>query len=634
MSERQAMITDPLALRRQASEIRKRNLRLIVEAGAGHTGGDLSAADILTVLYFGGVLRVDPAVPGAPTRDRFFLSKGHASGLLYTTLALAGFFPEAELHTFMQPHARLSGHPSVRVPGVEANTGALGHGLPIATGAALAAKLDNAPWRAFVLTGDGELQEGSNWEAALIAAHQRLDTLVCIVDRNHIQMMDRTERIARLDPLADKWRAFGWAVREVDGHDHAALLEALHAVPFEPGRPSCLIANTRKGRGVSFIEDRIDWHHRVPTPEQLAAALAELDAACPPPGTQAHGSTASAPPLAPRGEEPGTEAPPAPSLPLARARSTEASALYDCRDAFVATLEALAERDPRVVVLCNDSISSTKLTAFAARFPDRLVNIGISEQAMVGAGAGLAIGGRLPFVAGAGAFLTGRALEQIKNDLAYTHTNVKLYAVSTGLAYGALGATHHAIEDLAWLRAIAGMTVIVPADPLETAQALEAAAALDGPVYLRISRMGVPAVHDVAYRFAIGRAACLRQGHDITLIACGTLVCRALAAADLLAAHGIAARVLNMATIRPLDRDAVLAAVAETRAIVTAEEHTVYGGLGGAVAEVVAQAPRPIPMRILGVPGTFAPTGSTEFLFEHFGLTPGCIAGAALELLQ
>jgi len=270
------------ALERQATEIRKRNLCLIHDAGAGHTGGDLSAADILTVLYLGGVLRVDPRYPRQPDRDRFFLSKGHSSGLLYTTLALAGFFPEDELATFMRPLSRLSGHPSVHVPGVEANTGALGHGLPIAVGAALAAKLDAsrpgaATWRAFVLTGDGELQEGSNWEAALIAAHQHLDTLVLIIDRNRIQMMDRTERIAGLEPLADKWHAFGWAVREVDGHDHGALLEALNQVPFEPGKPTCLIANTRKGRGVSFIEDSTGWHHRVPSDTELAAALAELE---------------------------------------------------------------------------------------------------------------------------------------------------------------------------------------------------------------------------------------------------------------------------------------------------------------------------------------------------------------------
>ena len=271
-------------LKRQAYAIRKRNLRMIFEAGHGHIGGDLSAADILTVLYFGGILQVDPLHPHAPNRDRFFMSKGHSSGLLYTVLAFAGFFPEEELGTYMRPLSRLSGHPSIHVPGVEANTGALGHGLPIAAGVALAAKMAGSATpstlRAYVLTGDGELQEGSNWEAAMIAAQHKLDNLICIVDRNRIQMMDRTERISTLEPLADKWRAFGWAVREVDGHDHAALLAAFAGLPFVPGKPNCIIAHTRKGHGVSFIEDRAAWHHRVPTEEELAAALSELEQMC------------------------------------------------------------------------------------------------------------------------------------------------------------------------------------------------------------------------------------------------------------------------------------------------------------------------------------------------------------------
>lgn len=271
---------DLQALQWQATQIRKHNLRMIVEARQGHTGGDLSAADIMTVLYFGGALRVDPEQPLDPARDRFFMSKGHSSGLLYTTLACAGFFPMEELSTFMQPLSRLSGHPSRHVPGVEANTGALGHGLPLAVGAALAARLRGESWRAFTLTGDGELQEGSNWEAALIAAQQKLDNLICIVDRNLIQMMGRTEQIAGLEPLADKWRAFGWAVREVDGHDIAALQQTFDALPFEPGKPNAVIARTCKGRGVSFIEDSIGWHHRVPTDAELTAALEELDARC------------------------------------------------------------------------------------------------------------------------------------------------------------------------------------------------------------------------------------------------------------------------------------------------------------------------------------------------------------------
>jgi len=270
------MSFDPQTLRKKAYEIRQRNLIMIYQAGGGHTGGDLSAADILAALYLNGVLNVDPKNPRAPDRDRFFLSKGHCSGLLYTTLAFAGFFPEEELATFMQPLSRLNGHPNVAVPGVEANTGALGHGLPMAVGTALAAKMDGTSWRAFVLTGDGELQEGSNWEAAMAAAQYQLDNLTLIVDRNRIQMVDRTERIIGLEPLADKWRAFGWSVREIDGHDHAEIMRTLSVLPFEGGKPNCVIAHTVKGQGVSFIKDRAGWHHRVPTEEELNAALEEL----------------------------------------------------------------------------------------------------------------------------------------------------------------------------------------------------------------------------------------------------------------------------------------------------------------------------------------------------------------------
>jgi transketolase len=306
--------------------------------------------------------------------------------------------------------------------------------------------------------------------------------------------------------------------------------------------------------------------------------------------------------------------------------------LYDCRDAFEDTLRELAGQDPRIVAVVNDSVGSSKLTQFGKEYPNRLVNVGIAEQNMIGVGAGLANGSLIPFVCGAAPFLTGRALEQIKADVAYSNTNVKLCGMSSGMAYGELGPTHHSIEDMAWLRAIANMTVIVPADPVETEQAVQMAARTNGPVFLRISRLPVPIVHDATYRFEIGKAALLRDGGDVTLISNGVLVSRALEAADLLAARGIQARVLNLSTVRPLDREAVLAAASETGGIVTAEEHTVFGGLGSAVAEVVVTA-CPVPMRILGVPGVFAPTGSASWLLNYFNLTAQGIFDAAMELM-
>lgn len=306
--------------------------------------------------------------------------------------------------------------------------------------------------------------------------------------------------------------------------------------------------------------------------------------------------------------------------------------VFDCRDAFQHTLMELAANDERIVVVVNDSVGSSKLDGFGKAYADRLINVGIAEQNLVGVGAGLANGGRVPFVSAASPFLTGRALEQIKADVAYSNTNVKLCGQSPGLAYGELGPTHHSIEDLAWLRAIANLTIVVPADPVETEQALCWAAATEGPVFIRVSRMKVPVVHDQSYEFTPGKATTLREGDDVSVIACGVMVPRALEASELLADRGVSARVLNMATISPLDREAIVAAAADTGAIITAEEHTVRGGLGGAVAEVVATE-HPVPMRILGVPGVFAPTGTAEALLRRFGLTADGIVAAAEELL-
>lgn len=307
-------------------------------------------------------------------------------------------------------------------------------------------------------------------------------------------------------------------------------------------------------------------------------------------------------------------------------------ALHDCRVAFAETLVALADENPRIVAVCNDSVGSSNLGAFKQRFPDRLINVGIAEQNLVGVSAGLAAAGKIPFTCGASCFLTGRALEQIKADLAYSRHNVKLCGISSGMAYGELGPTHHSIEDLAWTRAIANMTVIVPADPVETAAAVRAAAAFDGPVFLRLSRMPVPVVCDETSLFEIGRSALLRDGSDLTVIAAGITVTRALEAARLLEQDGISAAVLNLSTIRPIDRDRV-AEAARRGPIVTVEEHTVHGGLGSAVAEVVVES-HPTRMRMLGVPGVFAPTGSAGFLLEHFGLDAVGIRDAARILLQ
>ena len=304
--------------------------------------------------------------------------------------------------------------------------------------------------------------------------------------------------------------------------------------------------------------------------------------------------------------------------------------LFDCRDTFSRTLESLAEADPRIVTVVSDSVGSSKLVNFRKRWPERMVNVGIAEQTVVAVGAGLANGGKVPFVSAASCFLTARALEQIKADIAYTNVNVKLIGQSSGIAYGELGPTHHSIEDLAWLRLFTSLTLIVPSDPWETEQAIRAAAALDGPVFVRVSRMPVPAIARRNAKFEIGKAELLREGNDLAIIANGVMVHRALAAADALAGEGIEARVVNLSTLNPLDEAAIVEA-AGTGAILTVEEHSVRGGLGGAVTEVVT-AHRPVPVHRMGFPG-FLPTGSVEWLLEHFGLTAAGIAAAARGLI-
>lgn len=308
------------------------------------------------------------------------------------------------------------------------------------------------------------------------------------------------------------------------------------------------------------------------------------------------------------------------------------SAGLDCRQAFAEELAQLAQADDRIVAVCNDSVGSSNLGAFRQAFPGRLVNVGIAEQNMVGVAAGLANAGLRPFVCAAAPFLTGRALEQIKADVVYSDQPVVLCGMSPGVAYGALGPTHHSIEDLAWTRAIGDLAVIVPADPQETRAAMRWALQSGRPCFLRIGRIPVPAVMPDGHRFELGRATVLRAGSDVALVAIGTMVAAALEAAQQLAGQGISARVINAASVQPLDEQVILDAACSTRAIVTVEEAMVRGGLGSAVAEIVAQQ-RPVPMALMGLTG-FAPTGDAAAIFAHFGLTPAGIAERARRLLQ
>ncbi len=315
------------------------------------------------------------------------------------------------------------------------------------------------------------------------------------------------------------------------------------------------------------------------------------------------------------------------------AHSSVSNETFDCRVAFSEKLIALAEADPRIVAVCNDSVGSSNLNAFRDRFPDRLINVGIAEQNMVGVAAGLANGGFIPFVCAAGPFLSGRATEQVKADVAYSNYGIVLCAMSPGMAYGELGPTHHSIEDLSWMRAIDNLDVLVPADPEQTKAAMDWAVKSGRPIYMRVGRHKVPSVTpaDRETAFTFGKIDVTGDGNDVALVATGTLVSRALEAQAILAAEGISARVLNVSTIKPIDAETIIKAAKETKGLVVAEEGVLEGGLGAAVSMTLSEN-HPAKAKFLGVT-SFAPTGSNDFLLEHFGLTAKGIADAARKLV-
>ena len=272
MTEMSILDIDSIDLARR---MRIQSLQMVHRAKASHIGSALSICDIVATLY-AKILKLAPNEPKAPDRDRFVLSKGHACVAVYAALAETGFFPHEDLLSYGQDHSVLMNHISHKISGVEFSTGSLGHGLPFGAGKALAAKKLKESWRTFVLLSDGELGEGSNWEAMMFAAHHRLDNLVAIVDYNKLQSLTTVDQTLRLEPLADKARSFGWTVLEIDGHDHTALQDALSSIPWEADKPSFLIAHTVKGKGVSFMENRVEWHYKSPTSDELAQALEEL----------------------------------------------------------------------------------------------------------------------------------------------------------------------------------------------------------------------------------------------------------------------------------------------------------------------------------------------------------------------
>ncbi|HEY1355015.1 MAG TPA: transketolase [Solirubrobacterales bacterium] len=593
-----------------AQQLRVDSVRAAAAAGSGHPTSSMSAADLMAVLL-AGHLHYDFGAPDNPANDHLVFSKGHASPLLYSMYKLAGAIEDEELLTFREFGSRLQGHPTPEIPWVDVATGSLGQGLPISIGIALAgARLEHADFTVWVLCGDSELAEGSMWEAFEHAGHERLDNLIAIVDVNRLGQRGPTMHEWDTSSWAGRAAACGWDVQEIDGHDLEAI-EAAYATAEAAVRPAVIFARTRKGSGVSAVEDMEGWHGK--PLEDPDAAVEEL------------GGVRS---LRVEVAHPGE----APSYEIARTEverpGYEIGEKVATRGAYGDALAWLGSIDERVVALDGEVGNSTYAERFAAKHPDRFFEMYIAEQQMVAAAVGMQTRGWRPFASSFGAFLS-RAYDFVRMA-AISDADLKLCGSHVGVSIGPDGPSQMALEDLASLRAVFGSVVLYPSDPNQTVALLDAMREHRGISYMRTTRGAAPTLYGADQRFEIGGSHTVRSGGDdeITLIGAGITLHECLAAADQLAEKGTAARVIDLYSLKPVDSETILAAAAETRALITVEDHWPEGGIGETVAAVLAAAGSATPQTRLAVSGR--PTsGPPEALLAAAGIDAASIVAAA-----
>lgn len=582
--------------RELARQLRIDSIRCTTAAGSGHPSSALSAADLMAVLL-ASHLRYDFAAPRHPGNDHLIFSKGHAAPLLYALYRAAGAIGDDELLSLRKRGSRLEGHPTPRLPWVDAATGSLGQGLAVGLGIALAAKrFDRLPVTTWVLLGDSEMAEGSVWEALSLAAHHRVDALVAIIDVNRLGQRGETQLGWSTDRYRARVEAFGWQAIVVDGHDHPAIDDAFRRAR-QAGRPACVIARTEKGHGVGALVDRPGWHGKALSQDEAGQALAEL-------GPRPDLCIAPAPPLpqapAPRAE-PGVLSPAA--WPIGATVAT--------REAYGDALKALGAARPDVVALDAEVSNSTYADRFAKAFPERFVECFIAEQAMVGIAQGLAGRGAIAFASTFAAFLA-RAADQVRMA-AVSRADLRLVGSHAGVSIGEDGPSQMALEDLALFRAVHGSTVLYPADANATARLVEAMAQLPGVSYLRTTRQATPVLYPPEERFPIGGAKVLGPSDEdrAALIGAGITVHTALAAAGRLAAEGIAVRVVDCYSVKPIDAATLRATADACGLLVVVEDHWREGGLGEAViAALVADGgamPRILHLAPTAMPGSATP---------------------------
>jgi len=649
-------------LEQAARLMRGYDLVALCAAGSGHAGGTLSMMDIVAALYL-KVANHDPNMPEWSDRDRIIWSGGHKAPALYLGLGMSGYFSLEEVVTLRKLYSPFQGHPHrLKLPGVEVSSGSLGQGLSIAVGMAIAAKLDNKKHSVFCIMGDGEQQEGSIWEAVMEGSHYKLDNLVGIIDRNRLQIDGWVKDVMNVEPLEERYRSFGWEVIECDGHDMKQVVESLQKAKNVPaaGKPTVVICNTVKGKGVSFMENVAGWHGKAPSYDEMIKGLEEL-------GLK---QTIAYDALLQKAVEYQIEVEAkldgkmphfsrdywwnAPSVPKV--------AMEPTRKGFGKSLANNGD-DERVVCLGLDISGSITISDFYSGKPERKsrwISMGIAEQSATAAAAGLAREGKIPVFGTYATFAAARNLDQIRVSICYGNFNVLIAGAHGGVSVGPDGATHQALEDLFAMCSLPNMVVSVPCDAVETRKATDYLLfEHKGPKYLRFAREATPIVSKEDTPFVFGKANVIRLRHnvenmvdafntvlaagykneheDLAIIACGPMVPEALRAAWILKQEfGYETRVLNVHTMKPIDTEAIVRAAKETGVVVTAEEHQI-GALAWRVSGILTESPElfgvPLITGAIGVKDRFGDSGAPWEMIKEFEVSAEHIAQKAAELI-
>jgi transketolase len=568
-------------LREFARLIRYYILVSTTEAGSGHPTSSLSATDLMTCLLFGGMFRFDIQDPGHPNNDRLIFSKGHASPLFYAQWAAAGVLTEEQLMHMRKFGSPLEGHPTRAFRFVEAATGSLGQGLSVGLGIALNAKyIDKLPYRTYVLLGDSEMSEGSQWEALQIAAHYRLDNLTAILDVNRLGQRGQTMYGHDLSAYERRVSSFGWETIVIDGHSLNEIMSAYKKALTVEGRPAMIIARTLKGKGVSFLEDKNGWHGKAVPKNDLPRALEEIGKV----DRSARGEIPKSEDIRPEKRPSGT--------------MKEISYPHDkpvaTRKAYGNALKRIYPAFPAMAVLDAEVSNSTYSEIFRDEYPDRFFEMYIAEQNMVGAAIGLSSRGKIPFVSTFAAFLS-RAYDQIRMSQ-YSEANIKFCGSHAGVSIGEDGASQMGLEDIAMFRAVLGSVVFYPSDAVSAERLVEEMAKHKGISYIRTTRKETPIVYGPDEKFHIGGCKILTKSKEdvVTVVAAGITLHEALKAYEGLKKEKIYIRVIDLYSVKPADQAALLQAAKDTKAIITVEDHFAEGGIGEAVMSAVSGHPVPV----------------------------------------